>query len=213
MYFAKFAYQYFFMYGLPQTTGIKKQLPKKAIFAKFDLKPSQRESFDADIARIDIVAVVNPTTVPAIGEGTEIKEFYVLAVQLKQRDFDAKNIALLTKLIPRNIVFALHYEEEVQFAIYHTKLITSNWQLLTPNSSFLTVQGLDLDVVWENIVKNIGSIEVEDGNTLKEQIREDDERAKILKQIEILDKKCRTEKQPRRKLEIFEQIKKLKSKI
>ena len=201
------------MYGLPQSTITKKQLPKKAIFAKFDLKPSQRESFDADIARIDIVAVVNPTTVPAVGEGSEIKEFYVLAVQLKQRDFDAKNIALLTKLIPRKIVFALHYEEEVQFAIYHTKLITSNWQLLTPNSSFLTVQGLDLDVVWENIVKNIGSIEVEDGNTLKEQIEEDDERAKILKQIEILDKKCRTEKQPRRKLEIFEQIKKLKKQI
>ena len=203
----------FFMYGLPHSTIVKKQLPKKAIFAKFDLKPSQRESFDADIARIDIVAVVNPTTVPAVGEGTEIKEFYVLAVQLKQRDFDAKNIALLTKLIPRKIVFALHYEEEVQFAIYHTKLITSNWQLLTYNSSFLTVHGLDLDVVWENIVKNIGSIEIEDGNTLKEQIREDDERAKILKQIEILDKKCRTEKQPRRKLEIFEQIKKLKKQI
>ena len=198
------------MYGLPQSTIVKKQLPKKAIFAKFDLKPSQRESFDVDIARIDIVAVVNPTTVSAVGEGTEIKEFYVLAVQLKQRDFDAKNIALLTKLIPRKIVFALHYEEEVQFAIYHTKLITSNWQLLTPNSSFITVQGLDLDVVWENIVKNIGSIEVEDGKTLKEQIKADDERAKILKQIEILDKKCRTEKQPRRKLEIFEQIKKLK---
>lgn len=198
------------MYGLSHSTITKKQLPKKAIFAKFDLKLSQRESFDADIARIDIVAVVNPTTVPAVGEGTEIKEFYVLAVQLKQRDFDAKNIVLLTKLIPRNIVFALHYEEEVQFAIYHTKLITSNWQLLTPNSSFLTVQGLDLDVVWENIVKNIGSIEIEDGNTLKEQIKADDERAKILKQIEILDKKCRTEKQPRRKLEIFEQIKKLK---
>ena len=201
------------MYGLPQSTITKKQLPKKAIFAKFDLKPSQRDSFDADIARIDIVAVVNPTTVPAIGEGSEIKEFYVLAVQLKQRDFDAKNIALLTKLIPRNIVFALHYEEEVQFAIYHTKLITSNWQLLTPNSSFLTIQGLNLDVVWENIVKNIGSIEVEDGNTLKEQIKADDERAKILKQIEILDKKCHTEKQPRRKLEIFEQIKKLKKQI
>ena len=198
------------MYGLPQSTIVKKQLPKKAIFAKFDLKPSQRESFDVDIARIDIVAVVNPTTVPAIGEGTEIKEFYVLAVQLKQRDFDAKNIALLTKLIPRNIVFALHYEEEVQFAIYHTKLITSNWQLLTPNSSFLTVQGLDLDVVWENIVKNIGSIEVEDGNTLKEQIREDDERAKILKQIEQLEKKCRAEKQPRRKLELYSNIQSLK---
>ena len=201
------------MYGLPQSTITKKQLPKKAIFAKFDLKPSQREGFDADIARIDIVAVVNPTTVPAVGDGSEVKEFYVLAVQMKRKEYDSKNIALLTKLIPRNIVFALHYDEEVQFAIYHTKLITSNWQLLTPNSSFLTVQGLDLDVVWENIVKSIGNIKVEDGNTLKEQIREDDERAKILKQIEQLEKKCRAEKQPRKKLELFEQIKKLKNQI
>ena len=63
------------MYGLPQSTEIKKQLPKKAIFVKFELKPSQRESFDADIARIDIVAVVSPTTVPAAAEGENIKEF------------------------------------------------------------------------------------------------------------------------------------------
>ena len=51
------------MYGLPISTERKKQLPKKAIFAKFDLKPSQRESFDADIARIDIVAVVSSALV------------------------------------------------------------------------------------------------------------------------------------------------------
>lgn len=201
------------MYGLPQSTITKKQLPKKAIFAKFDLKPSQREGFDADIARIDIVAVVNPTTVPAVGDGSEVKEFYVLAVQMKRKEYDSKNIALLTKLIPRNIVFALHYEEEVQFAIYHTKLISSNWQHITPNSSFLTIQGLDLDVVWENIVKSIGNIKVEDGNTLKEQIREDDDRAKILKQIEQLEKKCRAEKQPRKKLELFEKLKELKKKL
>ena len=201
------------MYGLPQSTIVKKQLPKKAIFAKFDLKPSQRESFDADIARIDVVAVVNPTTVPAIGEGTEIKEFYVLAVQLKQRDFDAKNIALLTKLIPRNIVFALHYEEEVQFAIYHTKLITSNWQLLTPNSSFLTLNGLNLDTVWDNIVISIGDIQVEDGKSVAEQIMADDQRAKLLTQIANLERKMAIEKQPRRKREYFEQIKNLKQKL
>lgn len=77
------------MYGLPQTTIVKKQLPKKSIFAKFDLKPSQRESFDADIARIDIVAVVNSDTVPAIAEGSEVKEFYVLAIQLKRKEYRA----------------------------------------------------------------------------------------------------------------------------
>ena len=110
------------MYGLPQTTEFKKQLPKKAIYAKFDLKPSQRESFDADIARIDIVAVVSTTTIPALNAGAEVKEFYLLAVQLKRKDYDSKNIALLTKLIPQKMVLALQYEEQTQFAIYNTKL-------------------------------------------------------------------------------------------
>ena len=81
------------MYGLPISTERKKQLPKKAIYAKFDLKPSQRESFDEDIARIDIVAVVSSATVPALSKGADIKEFYLLAVQMKRKEYDTKNIA------------------------------------------------------------------------------------------------------------------------
>ena len=201
------------MYGLPQTTEIRKQLPKKAIYARFDLKPSQRESFDADIARIDIVAVVSSATVPALSPGSDVKEFYVLAVQLKRKEYDSKNIALLTKLIPQKMVFVLLFDGQTQFAIYHTKLLTSAWQFLTPNSSFLTLLGLNLDVVWENIVKSIGQIDVEEGNTLSEQIATNDQRAKLLAQIATLEHKMANEKQPRRKREYFEQIKNLKSRI
>ena len=199
------------MYGLPQTTEVKKQLPKKAIYAKFDLKPSQRESFDADIARMDIVAVVSSSTVPALGEGREVKAVYVLAVQLKRKEYDSKNIALLTKLIPQRMVFALQFEEQTQFAIYHTKLISSAWQ--TTEEAMLPLSGLNLDTVWENIVKSIGQIEVQEGNTLAEQIAEDDAHAKLMKQIEQLEHKVRTEKQPRKKLELFEKLKELKKKI
>lgn len=201
------------MYGLPQTTEIKKQLPKKAIFAKFNMPASQRESFDADISRIDIVAVVSPSTVPAVAQGENIKEFYVLAVQLKRKDYDAKNIALLSRLIPQKMVIALHFEEQVQFAISYTKLITSKWQFLTPNSSFLTLNGLNLDTVWDNIVISIGNIQVEQGKSVAEQISADDQRAKVLAQIATLERKMANEKQPRRKREYFEQIKKLKSQI
>jgi hypothetical protein len=199
------------MYGLPQTTEVRKQLPKKAIYAKFELKPSQRESFDADIARIDIVAVVSTSTVPALNAGTEVKEFYLLAVQLKRKDYDSKNIALLTKLIPQRMVFALQFEEQTQFAIYHTKLISSAWQ--TTEEATLPLSGLNLDTVWENIVTHIGEIEVTDGNTLAEQIVADDAHAKLIKQIELLEKKARAEKQPRKKLELFEKIKVLKKKL
>ena len=202
------------MYGLPQSTIVKKrQLPKSKVFEKFDLKPSQRESFDADISRIDVVAVVSPSTVPAVAQGENIKEFYVLAVQLKRKDYDAKNIALLSRLIPQKMVIALHFEEQVQFAISHTKLITSKWQFLTPNSSFLTLNGLNLDTVWDNIVISIGNIQVEQGKSVAEQISADDQRAKVLAQIATLERKMANEKQPRRKREYFEQIKKLKSQI
>ena len=201
------------MYGLPQTTEVRKQLPKKAIYAKFELKPSQRESFDADIARIDIVAVISPSTVPAIAEGKEVKEIYLLTLQMKRKEYDSKNIALLTKLIPQRMVFVLQFEEQTQFAIYHTKLITSAWQLTTHNSLLITIKGLNLDTVWENIVTHIGEIEVTDGNTLAEQIVADYAHAKLIKQIELLEKKARAEKQPRKKLELFEKIKELKKKL
>lgn len=195
------------MYGLPQSTECKKQLPKKAIFTKFDLNPSQRESFDADIARIDIVAAVSPLTVPALAVGEEVKEFYVLAVQLKRKEYDCKNIALLTKLIPQKIVLALHYGDEVQLAIYHTKLITSAWQCINQKSEIINLTGLTLDSAWENIVKSIGQIDVKSGNTLTEQIAANDQRTKLLAQIATLERKMASEKQPRRKREYFEQIK------
>lgn len=196
------------MYALPHTTEIRKQLPKKAIYAKFELKPAQKDGFDADVSRIDIVAVVSPTTVPAIAAGESIKEFYVLAVQLKRKDYDEQNIAMLSKLIPQNILFALQYEEQTQLAIYHTKLIRSDWKPTDETTICLT--GLNLDTVWENIIKAIGEIQVQEGKTLTEQIQDDVERAKTLKLIADLEKKMAKETQPRKKREIFEQIRKLK---
>ena len=199
------------MYGLPQTTEVRKQLPKKAIYAKFELKPSQRESFDADIARIDIVAVVSTSTVPALSTGTEVKEFYLLAVQLKRKEYDSKNIALLTKLIPQRMVFALQFEEQTQFAIYHTKLISSVWK--ATEEATLPLSGLNLDIVWENIVTHIGEIEVTEGNTLAEQIKVEDVRTKLKSQIASLTQKLNKEKQFNRQMEINAEIKSLKKQV
>ena len=199
------------MYGLPTSTEVKKQLPKKAIYAKFKMPTSQREHFDADIARLDIVGMVSSKTVPALAEGEEVKEIYILAIQLKRKEYDTKNIILLTKLIPQKMVFALHYEEEVQFAIYHTKLITSEWQ--TSEEASLPLLGLNLGAVWENIVANIGQIKITDGNTLTEQIKEEELRTKLKIQINSLTQKLNKEKQFNRQIEINSEIKLLKKKL
>lgn len=73
--------------------------------------------------------------------------------------------------------------------------------------------GLNLDMVWENIIKAIGEIRVQEGKTLTEQIQDDEQRVKTLKLIADLEKKMAKESQPRKKRELFEQIRKLKNTI
>ena len=195
------------MYGLPLSTEVKKQLPKKAIYAKFALKPSQREQFDADVARLDIVAVISATTVSALGAGSEVKEFYVVAVQLKRKDYEAKNLSLLFRLIPQRFVLALQFEQETRFAIEHTRLITSAW--MPTDEAQLPLSGLNIDTAWENLVKSIGQVTVEEGHTLAEQIALNEQRAKLQAQIATLKRKMANERQPRKKRSIYEEIKKL----
>ena len=196
------------MLGLPKSTEISQQLPKKAIFQKFELKPVQRDHFDADISRLTLVNAISQNKLPALQKGDSIETIYVVDVALKRPNYDPKNILVLSKLIPQKMLFALHYEDEIQLAIFHTKLICGSW---VPADAYeLELVGTTIDLVWENLVKTIGGIEVEEGNTLVEQIIIDDEREKLQKQILALEVKARQEKQPRRKLEMFEELQKLK---
>lgn len=198
------------MLGLPQSTEVKRPLPKAQLYKRFDWKPSQRDSFDGEVARLDFVNWIAPRTLPAIAEGTEVKEIFVIEVSLKNRDFDTKNIVLLAKSIPQRVIYLLRFEDEYRLAVYHTKLFITDWQFLTPNSSFLILTGLNLDAVWEAIVSSIGQFSVEQENSLSEQIKVDEERDKLLRQIAILERQMSTTKQPRRKRELFLELQKLK---
>lgn len=196
------------MFALPATTEIKKSLPKKAIYEKFGLKSAQRDAFDADISRIDIVNVVSPSTVPGLKEGERVKEFYVLLVALKRQHYDEKNILLLTKLIKQNMIFALVYNDMVRFAVVHEKLFVMEWEPL--EDAALPLMGLDLDKVWEHLVTTIGAFEVMEGVTMEEQIAIDGEKLKKIKLIENLEKKLKVEKQPRKRYDLYKQITNLK---
>ena len=75
------------------------------------------------------------------------------------------------------------------------------------------LKGFDLDAVWENIIIQVGGIRMEQGHSLDEQIALDEKRAKIQKEIERLEKLARAEKQPKKKFELVQEIKKLKEQV
>lgn len=196
------------MFQLPPATAINKPLYKKAVFEKFNLKAAERDRFDADISRMVLVARVSSATVPALTKGKEIEGFYVLQVALKRKDYDSKNILMLQKLIPQKMVFAMQHEEQTQFCIYHTRLQQSEWR--PTNEATIPLQGLTLDDVWNNIVATIGGLDVQAEESIEEQIIHREQQEKLLRQIESLEKQCRTEKQTRKKYELHQQLIKLK---
>lgn len=197
------------MLGLPLSTEINKPLPKTIVFSKFALTAKQREHFDGDISRMVLVNVVSPRTVPALAEGNEVKSFYVLSIQLKRKDYDAKNINMLARLIPQHLLFVLQCGNETQLAVFQDRLFVSAWCNLCETMP-LPLQGLDLDKVWANLVTHIGDFSLQGELTLTEQIQHNEAKAKLQKQMEALEKKCRAERQSRRKQELFEELKQLK---
>ena len=191
------------MLGLPKTTELNRQLSKKAIYTKFQMNTAAKEKMDADISRIMIVNEVSPERVN-IAEGGQVKRFFILLVNLKKKEFDERNIATISKLIPQNMLFVLECGDEQKLAVYHTKLMQTDWHL--KDTLAVQLKGLNLDVVWENIIMQIGSIEIERGKTLDEQIAIDDRKQKLLKEIARYEKLARSERQPKKKFELANQV-------
>lgn len=196
------------MFGLPKSTEINKMLPKKAIFDKFKLSTTDRKLFDDQINRLAIVAEISPQTV-AIKAGADVSAVYVVLVTLKTSECDKKNIALLSKLIDQRMLFVLQFGDMARLAAYRAeKVLMSESKPLVDWK--LNLIGLDLEAVWENIIAAVGGIDLTADKDLDATIAENDRQEKLEKQITALEKKAMTERQPRKKWELAEEIRRLK---
>lgn len=195
------------MLGLPKSTEMNKQLPKKAIYAKFQMNTAAKDKVDADISRIVIVNEISPSRIN-IPAGEEVGSFFVLLVALKKKNFDEKTIAALSKLIPQNILFVLEFEGQSKLAVYRTKLLQTDWK--PTESCTLELRGLTLDKVWENAIRSLELGVWNEELSLDENLALHERQEKLEKEIAKLEKQARAEKQPKKKFELVQRIKKLK---
>ena len=198
------------MLALPPSTEKRQTLSKAQLYKQLEVKPSLRTSFDADVTRLDFVHVIRPQSLPSMSEGKEVKAIFVAEAELERHSVHLKTFEQIAKLIPHKIVYALRHGEDVMLAVYHDRLFVSPWQAF--DKATLPIIGLNLDVVWQNMVCHIGSFMVEKGVSLSEQIQRKAESDKLAMQIARLERQMANEKQPHRKYALFEQLNKLKSK-
>lgn len=194
------------VHGLPSSTQIRKPVHKKLLYTKFpvELSGDKRKQFDEDIGRIMITNEISPVSVN-IKEGEQVKSIFVLQIELKNKSYNERNIVLISKMFGQHLLIVLTYGEDVQLTTYQTRLLHSEWMPAEDVSIRLT--GLDLDAVWEGLVTQVSGIVVADNNSLDEQIVIEQEKSKLLKQIEDLEKKARKETQAKKKFEMFQRLK------
>lgn len=195
------------MLGLPKNTELNKPLPKTAIYAKFQMSAAEKSKVDADISRLVIVNEVSATKLN-LAPGETVQAFFVLQVVLKRKEFSEKTLIALSRLIPQKMVLLLEHEEQAKLAVYHTRFLQTPWS--APTDLALDIEGLNMDAVWENVVVQISGIQKQSGNTLEQQIAQDEQRARLEKEIARLEKLARAEKQPKKKFELAQKVHKLK---
>lgn len=193
------------MFDLPKTSEIRKPLHKKLIYEKYaaELTGNKKDRFDTDISRMIITNEISEVSVN-IKATEEVSSIFVLQVELKTKEYDDKNIVMISKLFGQKLLIILHYENKYQLVIYETRLLKSDWK--NEEEILLKLTGLDLGSVWDNFVTQVSGINVQDGNTLVEQINVEAEKEKLRKKIADLEIKARKEVQSKKKFEMVQRV-------
>ena len=210
----------------PKSTEFNKRIPKTKFYEHLEIGKNIKDSFVQDIDSIIWANKIAPSTVN-IAVGEKVTEIQVFRIILKQSDFNKDVLKTIDEQIPYHILFIICYRDKEQAWIgykeqsgsesrafkvdsyYHTA-----WQ--KPEELELAIEGLNMDAVYESFVKQISAstapIQWDDDLSAKENTAKIEERKKLQKQIEKLERQLRKETQPRKKFELYQKLKDLRGK-
>lgn len=200
------------MLGLPSATEVKKIIPKRALYSKFQLNTAEQKELDAAIRQLTIVNEISLRTIPALQKKEGDKAIFVLAVQLKQEGCAEKILYKLSRLIDQRLLLAPCYEDKLQLALYFDNRILLN-EFMPVAEQKVNLQGTSLNDIWENLALHVAQLTPRAGLTPASVIANAGRRAETEAQIAALTKKMFAEKQARKKLTLREVINKLKKEL
>lgn len=211
------------MLGFPQTTKFNKRIPKQKFYENMEVSPILKRVFVEQIRLIHWRNKLAASTMN-IAPGEKVTEIEVIEINLTGPQLSEAVLRQIDKEIPYHILFILSFDGKVQAWTGHKEAAEGGNKAFKVNKYYhtewmpeeelkLKIEGLNLDAVWENLIIQVGGVEVGQGKSLDEQIQLDDQKAKLQREIEKLEKQARNEKQPNKKFELVRQAKALKKQL
>ena len=189
------------MIELPKECIVDKFIPKKIFYEKVSLSSNLKQEFVDKIDKIYWKYKVSEDTLN-ISKTENVEEIETFELTLKEKVNCQNIIKVITKNIPYIILFEICYKDEVQYAIKHNDdIYFTNWNEKI-NFNF---NGIDLNVVYENIIRSVTNIS-EQSNNIDTELEKDKKLKEVQKEIERLESKMKAEKQFNKKVELNKKI-------
>lgn len=208
------------MFDLPITTEYNRKIPKQRFYENLSVSPALKRLFVEQIQSIVWANKIAPSTVN-VAAGKEVTEIEVFRISLTSDILPEEVLLQLDKQIPYHILFILESKNNYQLWIgFKESITTGSSNAFKVNKYFHTewfaeqdlhirLNGMDMDSVYENLVRHFGNIDSSGEKPLSEQIATLEQCEKFDKDIAKLEAKMRRENNPRKKFDIRLQINKL----
>ena len=213
------------MLGLPKSTEFNKRIPKQKFYENLSVTPAMKRVF---IDQIKVIYWRNKiaTTTMNLATGDTVTEVEVFEIRLTVPQLDISVLRQIDKEIPYHIVFLLEYDGKYQsWTAYKETAASGNnafkvgtyyhSEWLPESDLPLKVDGLNIDKVYENFVRQIAgdALQADSAESLKEAVERDTRRQELKKQIKALQAKIRKEKQLNKQVLLNYEMKKLKNEL
>ena len=211
----------------PKSTEFNKRIPKTKFYEHLEIGRKIKDSFVQNIDSIIWANKIAPSTVN-IAAGEKVTEIQVFRIILKQSDFNKDVLKTIDEQIPYHILFIVCYRDKEQAWIGYKEQSGSESRAFKVDSYYhtawqkseemeLAIEGLNMDAVYESFVKQISAstapIQWDDSLSARDNTAKIEERKKLQKQIEKLERQLRKETQPRKKFEIYQKIKEMRRNV
>lgn len=201
------------MINFPGSTKIGRRIPKEAFYRHLDLTASLKSKFVTDV---DHIVVENSLTRESLrlAESSDVREILLLSIALKKQDFDGKIVEAIARQNQHKLLFCLVYEGQEQLAVYEGKLYRTAWK--ASGESDLTLHGDTMTAIWEDLVRQIAlrpEIKMEEGESLCQQLKNQDVIDQLQKRIQKLDKAAWKEEQPKKRFALYTEMMELKKQL
>ena len=197
------------MLGLPSSTEVNRRVAKEKLYANAAMTTQVRDRIKDQIESVIWRNKLADSTM-SVAAGEAVKEIQVFEVALRQRELDKRVLSAIAKAIPYKLVFMLSFGGEAQAWMEASgTFYSTNW--LSRTELALNFEGLNLDAMYDNLVRQIAARRLDVARDIAEAVELDKRRRKLERDIATLEKKILCEKQFNRQVELNGELKRLRA--